>query len=142
MHDRHLFFRRNRARDEKVLHDVRRAVRWLLQSGVDSLDRFGCKGPDNAMLLLILWGLVTTLAVGQGLLVLFLIRTRGHALTQSAEILRLQDVARTVATTRTDVAALVVRLQRVEEELFADDEVEQEPAGRIIRLAAVGGRTR
>lgn len=95
------------------------------------------------MLLLILWGLITTLAVGQGLLVLFLIRSRGHALTQSAEILRLQKVARTVVTTRTDVAALAIRLQRVEEELFADDDtVSSELAGRIIHLAAVGGRTR
>ena len=90
------------------------------------------------MLLVILWGLITTLAIGQGLLVLFLIRSRGHALSQAAEILKLQEALRLVAARQGETLALGLRLSKVEEKVFAPIEEDKE-SGRIIRLAAVGG---
>ena len=89
------------------------------------------------MLLVILWGLVTTLAVGQGLLVLFLIRSRGHALTQAAEILKLQEAIRLVARRQGETLAMGIRLGKVEEKVFAKEDSQE--SGRVIHLAAVGG---
>ncbi len=92
------------------------------------------------MLLVILWGLVTTLAVGQGLLVLFLIRSRGHALSQAAEILKLQDAFRNLAAKQAETTALGIRVRKVEELVYAPEEKEDNnEGGQLIRLAAVGG---
>jgi len=43
------------------------------------------------MLLIIFLGIMTTLAIGQGMLVLFLIRSRGHMLALASEVLKLQQ---------------------------------------------------
>jgi len=90
------------------------------------------------MLLIILWAIVGTLAVSQGLVVLFLMRTRGNQFTVAGEILKLQSTAQRAGLTEAHLRALLGRVEELEEKF--DDE--SRPTGQIIQLEAVGGRSR
>lgn len=98
------------------------------------------------MLLLIFLGLISVLAIAQGLLLLFLIRTRGHALSQTAEILKLQSAVGKLYRERIEQASLDERLKGLErlfeEELKEEESQTGKEAASIIRLAAVGGCSR
>lgn len=98
------------------------------------------------MLLLILWAIVGTLAMAQGLIVLFLIRTRGNNLALADEILRLQRSVATVDELKRTLALTQRRLAEVERLILDEEEEEDAPpvveTGRVIRLAAVGGMAR
>ncbi len=58
---------------------------------------------------------MTTLAISQGMLVLFLIRTRGHMLAQATELLKLQRDSSEILTINEKLQKLTEQIKTLEE---------------------------
>ena len=80
------------------------------------------------MLLIIFLGIMTTLAIAQGMLLLFLIRSRGHMLALAAELLKLQKGSAEIIHLKRDIQSLSNRCNSIEESRM----------NNVIHLAAVG----
>jgi undecaprenyl pyrophosphate phosphatase UppP len=99
------------------------------------------------MLLIIFLAIMTTLAIAQGMLLLFLIRSRGHMLALSTELLKLQQdrskitaISSQIAAINSDIEILSKRCNSIEKTItnpVAATEY-QKINNKVIRLAAVG----
>ena len=99
------------------------------------------------MLLIIFLAIMTTLAIAQGMLLLFLIRSRGHMLALSTELLKLQqdrtqisDIVDSIEGLNNNAQNLNNRCNYIEERMSSSVAVTENSRinNKVIRLAAVG----
>lgn len=92
------------------------------------------------MLLIIFLAIMTTLAIAQGMLLLFLIRSRGHMLAISTELLKLQQDKTQIAEMRGSIEKLNQRYSSIEKTMSSSVASTEHSRinNKVIRLAAVG----
>jgi len=93
------------------------------------------------MLLIIFLGIMTTLAIAQGMLLLFLIRSRGHMLALAGELLKLQETHSEIIHLKYNIQNLSTRCSSIEESIStsnAEPEKSRMINNNVIHLAAVG----